>query len=58
VGNNSDLTGHISVSVDIAECPDGNPSPLAERTLLATADAALYAAKHGGRNAVRRDNRV
>ena len=39
--------GTVTISLGVAACPE---HALAERTLYAASDAALYRAKHGGRN--------
>ena len=41
--------GKLTVSVGVAEYPDGGETP---EELIATADAAMYKAKSGGRNQV------
>lgn len=41
--------GKLSVSIGLAEYPDGGDTP---EELIATADAAMYQAKSGGRNRV------
>lgn len=46
----SQVGKHISISLGVATCPGGEICN--ETRLLDTADKALYAAKHGGRNQV------
>lgn len=45
------VADHITVSVGVATCPPGNICE--DSRLLEAADAALYEAKHNGRNCVR-----
>jgi two-component system, cell cycle response regulator len=49
-GGNSQPLGRVSVSIGVAAGPDHGLTP---SEILAAADEALYAAKRGGRNAVR-----
>lgn len=47
----SPIASHVTVSIGVASnCPDGAGSP---KDLIASADRALYAAKHDGRDNVR-----